>query len=79
MSAPERLERRTDAAVYITDTFGIPCSPNTLAKLATVGGGPRFRKAGRIPLYARGDLDEWAQRRLGPLVASTSELRERGT
>ncbi|MFP1631947.1 hypothetical protein ACLB6G_09440 [Zhengella sp. ZM62] len=67
--------RRKAAANYIEDQWGIPCSPAWLAKLAVVGGGPRFRKAGRFPLYAIEDLDHWASTRLGQLVSSTSELQ----
>jgi hypothetical protein len=70
----ERLERRVAAAAYVTDTYGIPCSPKTLAKLAVVGGGPAFRKAGRIPLYSKEDLDAWARGKLSRRVTSTSEL-----
>jgi hypothetical protein len=73
----ECLKRRSTAAAYVTDSYGIPCSPKTLAKLAVVGGGPAFRKAGRIPLYAQADLDEWAQAKLSRRVRSTSELTER--
>lgn len=69
-----RSFRRKDAAAYIRESFGFPCSPAWLAKLAVVGGGPCFRKAGRYPLYSQEDLDEWAESRLGPRVASTSEL-----
>jgi hypothetical protein len=64
---------RVEAARYITDTW-FPCAAKTLAKLAVTGGGPTFCKAGRIPLYARGDLDVWAKGRIGPRVKSTSEL-----
>jgi hypothetical protein len=71
-----RLLRRTDAAKYIVDTYGIPCSPKTLARLACVTSkGPPFRLAGRIPLYPTSGLDEWAQNKIGPLVRSTSEAR----
>ena len=71
-----RLLRRTEAAQYVTDTYGIPCSPKTLAKLACVTSkGPPFRLAGRIPLYPTSGLDEWAQNKIGPLVRSTSEAR----
>lgn len=66
--------RRSDAARHVTDTWGIPLSPKTLAKLAVVGGGPKFRKAGRVPLYDPTNLDEWARSKLSRLVASTSEL-----
>ena len=66
--------RRTAAAEYILERHGIPCSPKTLAKLACIGGGPAFYKAGRIPLYADPDLDAWASAKLSKRVNSTSEL-----
>ena len=43
--------RRSDAASYITERYGFPCSRQWLAKLAVIGGGPMFRKAGRYPIY----------------------------
>lgn len=68
--------RRVAAAQYVVDTYGFPCSPRTLAKLACVSSqGPPFRLAGRIPLYPVSGLDEWAQGKIGPLVRSTSEAR----
>lgn len=39
-------------------------SPRTLEKYRVLGGGPRFRKFGRRVLYAAGDLQEWAARRV---------------
>ena len=72
----ERLLRRTEAAAYVTETYGFPCSPKTLAKLACVSSdGPAFRLAGRFPLYSKVSLDTWAQNKIGPLVRSTSEVR----
>ena len=71
-----RLLRRTEAAAYVTETYGIPCSPKTLAKLACVSSdGPPFRLAGRFPLYPTSGLDAWARSKIGPLVRSTSEVR----
>ena len=71
----DRLLRRSEAAKYVTDKYGIPCSPKTLAKLACVSSeGPPFRLAGRFPLYPVSGLDVWAQSKIGPLVRSTSEL-----
>lgn len=67
-----RYLRRVDAAQYVRSTWGIPCSPKWLAKLAVVGGGPVFRKAGRFPLYQTADLDEWAEARIGTPQRSTS-------
>ena len=72
----ERLLRRTEAAAYVTATYGIPCSPKTLAKIACVASdGPPFRLAGRFPLYPTSGLDIWAKNKIGPLVRSTSEVR----
>lgn len=66
--------RRADAAHYVRNTWGIPCSTRWLAKLAVVGGGPIFHKAGRFPIYDPADLDAWAQSRIGAPRRSTSVL-----
>jgi hypothetical protein len=72
----DRLLRRTEAAAYVTATYGMPCSPKTLAKLACVSSdGPPFRLAGRFPIYPISGLDTWAKSKIGPLVRSTSEVR----
>lgn len=72
--ASNKFLRRVDAARYVTATYGFPCSPKTLAKLACVSSdGPPFRMAGRIPLYPQDGLDAWARSKIGPLVRSTSE------
>lgn len=65
--------RRADAALYVTRTYGFPCSRQWLAKLAVIGGGPMFRKAGRTPIYAPQDLDAWAKDRIGAPQRSTSD------
>jgi hypothetical protein len=66
--------RRVEAAAYVAANY-LPCSPKTLAKLAVVGGGPKYRKAGPYPLYSPADLDEWARGKIGPPVRSSSEAR----
>jgi hypothetical protein len=71
-SNPTTNMRRADAARYVRENHGIPCAAATLAKLASVGGGPAFRRAGRFPIYARDDLDAWARSRLSERVHSTS-------
>lgn len=71
LQALDRFLRRNDAASYLTETYGFPCSRAWLAKLASVGGGPVFRKAGRVPIYSQSDLDAWATARLSePFRAS---------
>jgi hypothetical protein len=68
--------RRADAAAYIRDAWGLPCSARWLAKLAVVGGGPIYCKAGRTPLYTTHDLDDWARGRIGARRRSTSVLAD---
>lgn len=69
---PPRL-RRVPACEYLAARHGITVAPATLAKLATVGGGPAFQKIGRVPLYPLTELDAWAEDRLGGVRRNTSE------
>jgi len=71
--------RRDDAARHVREKWGLPCSPKWLAKLAVVGGGPLYRKAGRTPLYALDDLDRWADDRIGVRRHSTSVVADGGS
>ena len=72
----DRLLRRAEAAKYVVETYNVPCSPKTLAKIACISStGPPFRLAGRFPLYPISGLDAWALSKIGPLVRSTSEAR----
>lgn len=70
--ATRRYLRRADAGDYIKASYGF-CSAKTLAKLASVGGGPSYFRAGNVALYAREALDEWAQAKIGKQHASTAE------
>jgi len=65
--------RRAQASAYLKNKYGICLSQATLARMAVTGGGPRFRKDGRFPLYDEPELDRFAEARLGPLRASTSD------
>lgn len=67
--------RRSEAAAYLQERYGA-YTTETLAKLACVGGGPRFRKLGPYPVYTPEDLDAWAASRMTRTVGSTSELTE---
>jgi hypothetical protein len=69
----ERKYRRSEASEYLKREHGLDVAPTTLAKLATTGGGPSFYSGPKFPLYPQGGLDEWAKRKLGKLVNSTSE------
>jgi len=68
--------RRKEAARYLNDVRGVPIAPQTLAKYAVIGGGPRFFKFGRRVLYRVADLDDWVDARLGPAQHSTSNVME---
>ena len=72
-----RRLRRKEASTYLRNEWGISRTPKTLAKQATVGGGPPFEKDGRIPLYTPAGLDDYARSVLSPLVHSTAELAQR--
>ena len=63
---------RPQAAAYINER-GLPYSATTLAKLATIGGGPKYRRFGNRAVYTTEDLDIWIEEKLSPLRASTSE------
>lgn len=68
-----RRLRAKQAAEYLKAKYGVG-SQRWLAGLRCAGGGPRFAKFGRHPLYLERDLDEWAEGRLSASVRSTSEL-----
>jgi len=79
-NASDRLMRRSEAAKYVTESYGFPCSPKTFAKIACVSSdGPPFYKAGRFPLYPKSGLDAWAKSKLGQLRRSTSDRADATT
>lgn len=67
-----RYLRRNEAAIYLRSHYGYG-SVKTLAKLACLGGGPVFRKAGKIVLYRTEELDCWAASRISHPMHSTSD------
>jgi hypothetical protein len=71
--SPDALLTREQTARALTEA-GFPVAMATLATKATRGGGPPFRLFGRKPLYPWGTSLAWAQGRLSPQFASTSEL-----
>ena len=72
-SSPPRLG--TPAAVtYLFERHGIRVAESTMKTWASRGGGPEFQKSGPHRLYTPERLDVWAEHRLTPVVASTSEL-----
>lgn len=69
--APKYL-RSPDAAAFVRKKFGFGAA-RTLAKLRCLGGGPPFRKIGRLVVYSPADLIAWAEGKMGPRQRSTSE------
>ena len=69
------MKRMTDrqASNYLQNEYGIKRTELTLRKYRTVGGGPKFRKAGRSVLYDVEALDEWAMDLLSEPIACTAE------
>ncbi len=67
-----RFSRR-EASNYLA-TLGYQVAPTTLAKYATVGGGPTYEKFGHKPLYSEGELLAWvASRTTGPRRNSSEQ------
>lgn len=60
---PSKYIRRADAAAYIQEK-GLPCTTSTLAKYASLGGGPAYAKFGNVPVYTHADLDAWVESRM---------------
>jgi hypothetical protein len=73
-SSNPRLLSREDAAALLRDRFNLPCSPQTLARWACEGNGPKFHKALGRALYPEAGLIAWAQDQLGPLEPRSSAL-----
>jgi hypothetical protein len=69
---PAQYLRRKQAGEYLKSRYGFG-SEKTLAKLASVGGGPEFRKAGVAAVYEPAKLDEWALAKIGAPQNSTSD------
>jgi hypothetical protein len=69
-----RYLRRSEAARYLREIWGLPRTARTLAKIACVSNdGPAMHYAGRIPLYTPQSLDQYALKNIGPARRSTFE------
>jgi hypothetical protein len=64
---------QTEPLAQALTNQGYRTSPATLATMRSRGGGPPYRRWGRIPVYTWGDALKWAQDRLGEPRCSTSE------
>lgn len=60
---PRYLTRR-QASAFLAER-GYVVAPATLQTLASRGGGPAYRRFGKLAMYAEGDLVAWVLERLG--------------
>ncbi len=75
---PSRKLRRSEAAEYLKDEWGVPISPGTLANLAVLGGGPTYLKCGMYVLYDIPDLDDYARSRIVRRRSTTEIVEQQG-
>ena len=74
----ERRLNRLESSIFLKERgYNVACS--TLAKYATVGGGPEFECFGRRPLYRPAKLLEWVAAKTSRPRQNTSELKVFGT
>ena len=71
--SPPRLNT-PDAVNHLLTRHGIRVAESTMKTWASRGGGPEFQKSGPHRLYPVERLNVWAEQRLTPVVATTSEL-----
>jgi hypothetical protein len=70
---PPRTSRK-GASAYLFEKYGIKRSPSTLAKYASVGGGPSYRKIGKREVaYDFDALDSYAETLLGKEARHATE------
>ncbi len=63
----EKLRGRKESCAFIKSEWGIDIAPSTLAKYASIGGGPNFTKFKRRVYYSEADLARWVEEQLnGP-------------
>jgi hypothetical protein len=75
MSAPLFLRRR-EAGQYLKNRLDF-ASEKSLAKLASIGGGPEYRRVGTGPqapaIYEPEALEAWALAQIGQPLRSTAD------
>jgi hypothetical protein len=67
----KQLLSQSEAVAYLRDKHDLAVAERTLIKKRCTGGGPAFRKFGRVALYEPRALDDWVARMLSPPLRST--------
>ncbi|MFZ5574472.1 MAG: DNA-binding protein [Pseudomonadota bacterium] len=70
-----KLLSRKEAADYLTNERGLRTASTYLQKLATVGGGPEYRRYGKYAVYEMEALDRYADSKLTAPRSSTSATK----
>jgi hypothetical protein len=73
MDMDKEYLRRSEAAAYLQARCGA-YTVETLARMASEGGGPVLRRLGRFPVYTVADLDAWLASKLTAPGTSTADL-----
>src|ERR1700744_5747927 len=70
---------RPQAARFLQTAYCLRVTKESLATMATRGGGPPMFKIGRYARYLKSDLIKWAARRCSGVLDSTSTPHNRNT
>ena len=70
---------RREASIYLWDRWRLSYTPSTLARLASLGTGPVYRKRGPFAYYQNEDLDAFAQTKISGPMRKASEAAEMHT
>ena len=76
MEIATKYLKRPDASAYVGER-GLLIAKGTLAKLATLGGGPKYSLFCGRAYYLPDDLDAWITAKLSAPRQSTSEASRR--
>lgn len=69
----KRFYRTREVSEFFAEKYGLRVTVPALDTLVTRGGGPTYRKWGKCRVYEESDLIAWAEARMSPPRASSSE------
>ena len=55
--------RREQLPDFLENHYGVRFSRKTLAKMASLGTGPAYRRIGRTVIYSAADVENWVKAR----------------
>jgi hypothetical protein len=69
-----RMIPRKAVPGYLQETHGVRFSVTSLARWASQGGGPVYRRVGRYTYYEPKDIDRWLRKKMTPPLRWTSDF-----